>query len=137
MSFILPRLNPPKFSDNQHEAHKVAMGGPYPSVCEDQIQKVLKPCPGETRRILDLDHHATLLDSIKCLKPGGMIIFIDPLHNMKEDRNALYDPASSTNLGARVIGNDIKGGEMDIAQGFWDLEECDPNTCGAVEMACP
>ncbi|CAG8740538.1 736_t:CDS:2, partial [Acaulospora colombiana] len=65
---------------------------------------------------------------------------------MKEDRNALYDPASSTNLEgswhqrmmmSRVIGNDIKGGEMDIAQGFWDLEECDPNTCGAVEMACP
>ncbi|PVF97732.1 S-adenosyl-L-methionine-dependent methyltransferase [Serendipita vermifera] len=98
-----------------------------------------------------IDHHASLMESIKCLKPGGMIMFIDPLHMLKEGRTAFYDPASSTNPegswhqrmmmlsfhGAQMLGNDIKGGEMDLERGFWDLEECNPNTCGAVEMACP
>ncbi|PVF97730.1 hypothetical protein CPB86DRAFT_759682 [Serendipita vermifera] len=98
-----------------------------------------------------IDHHATLMDSIKCLKPGGVLIFIDFLLMLKEDCNAIYDPASSTNpygswhqrmmmlsfCGTEEIGNDLRRGHMDLDQGFWDLEGCNPNTCGAVEMAYP
>jgi hypothetical protein len=37
------------------------------------------------------------MDCIKCLKPGGLIIFVDPLHYLNEDQNTFNDPATSTN----------------------------------------
>jgi hypothetical protein len=39
--------------------------------------------------------------------------------------------------GARVLGSDFDGGNIDVERGFWDLDQIDPITCGAVEMGVP
>jgi hypothetical protein len=39
--------------------------------------------------------------------------------------------------GTEILGCDMTGGKMDLERGFWDLGECDPNTCGAAEIAAP
>jgi hypothetical protein len=39
--------------------------------------------------------------------------------------------------GTQTLGNDVEGGIRVIDKGFWDLEQIDPNTCGAVEIAAP
>jgi hypothetical protein len=39
--------------------------------------------------------------------------------------------------GTQMLGNDVEGGIRVIDKGFWDLDQVDPNTCGAVEIAAP
>jgi hypothetical protein len=38
-----------------------------------------------------------MMEAIKCLKPGGFIIFVDNGGIVVEDRSAMYKAATSTN----------------------------------------
>jgi hypothetical protein len=38
-----------------------------------------------------------MVEAIKCLKPGGFILFVDSGGMITEDRNAVYKAATSTN----------------------------------------
>ncbi|CAG8584183.1 14530_t:CDS:10 [Acaulospora colombiana] len=97
------------------------------------------------------DHRKSMIDSVKCLKPGGVIIYIDITEMIKEDLGSAYNPAVSSNLdgawhqrmyfliqcGSEKLGNDQKRALGDVAMGFWDIEGCDPTNCGGIEMMIP
>jgi hypothetical protein len=108
-----------------------------------------------------------MIAAIKCLKPGGFIIFLDYGGMLAEDRNALYKAATSTNPewswyqrmqmseilayrelsdanmppvltgGTKKLGNDSEQARMNVQKGFWDFEGCDPSKCGALEAFIP
>ncbi|CAG8725604.1 9865_t:CDS:2, partial [Acaulospora colombiana] len=66
------------------------------------IDKGLSPFHG----LFDLlkDHQATLKNSIACLKPDGIVIFMDPVHMLKEDGSVhlvLFRYRSSMRITAR------------------------------------
>ncbi|PVF97733.1 S-adenosyl-L-methionine-dependent methyltransferase [Serendipita vermifera] len=97
------------------------------------------------------DHRKSMIDAVKCLKPGGVIIFIDITEMIREDFESAYTPATSSNLdgswhqrmyfiiqyGGEALGNDQRRALDDVEMGFWDIEGCDPTHCGGIEMMVP
>ncbi|PVF97725.1 hypothetical protein CPB86DRAFT_785515 [Serendipita vermifera] len=97
------------------------------------------------------DHKAAMMEAIRCLKPGGLVLFLDTGGIVTEDHGTMYKAATSANpewswlqrmfkmvmCGSKKWNTDDTKAKRDVGEGFWDLEGCDPNKCGGLEAFVP
>ncbi|KIM31828.1 hypothetical protein M408DRAFT_64024 [Serendipita vermifera MAFF 305830] len=98
-----------------------------------------------------VDHHASTLEAIKCLKPGGLIICLKIGLSVKEDRVTVMPAATSrmpeqswyqrffsfVELGSTQRGLPAEIYNHDYDEGFWDHDTMDAKTCGAAFITIP
>ncbi|KIM19449.1 hypothetical protein M408DRAFT_39424, partial [Serendipita vermifera MAFF 305830] len=98
-----------------------------------------------------VDHHASILEAIKCLKPGGLIICLKNGLSVKEDR-VTVTPAATSRMPDQSwyqrffsfaeLGSTRRGTSAEIFirvfdEGFWDYDTMDVQTCGAAFITVP
>lgn len=90
-------------------------------------------------------------DAEKCLKPGGVVIFIDydaqfcaedqvsrqPMAESNENGSWLVRCSHEMRNGAPLMGSDILGMEASLDEGIWGHELVDPETVQAASMFLP
>ncbi|KIM31827.1 hypothetical protein M408DRAFT_21035 [Serendipita vermifera MAFF 305830] len=98
-----------------------------------------------------VNHHNLTLEAIKCLKPGGLIIFLRVGPIVTDDRTTLMPAASSrmpdqswyqrfwsfVELGSTQRGLPAEIYNHDYDEGFWDHDTMDAKTCGAAFITIP
>ncbi|KIM19471.1 hypothetical protein M408DRAFT_31192 [Serendipita vermifera MAFF 305830] len=98
-----------------------------------------------------INHHNLILEATKCLKPGGLVIFLRAGPNVTEGRTALMPAASSrmpdqswyqrfwsfVELGSTQRGLPAEIYNRDYDEGFWDYETMDEKMCGAAFITLP
>ncbi|KIM31824.1 hypothetical protein M408DRAFT_327242 [Serendipita vermifera MAFF 305830] len=98
-----------------------------------------------------VDHHAATIEAVRCLKPGGLIVFLRAGGNVTEDRTTMVPAASSrmpdqswyqrfwcfAELGSTQRGIPTEEYDHDYQQGFWDHDGIDARTCGAAFITVP
>lgn len=98
-----------------------------------------------------VDHHTSTLKAIRCLKPGGLILFLKAGPEVTEDRTTLIPAASSrmpdqswyqrfwafAELGPTRRGASTEIYNRDFDEGFWDYDIMDAETCGAAFITFP
>ncbi|KAG8830080.1 Slx4p interacting protein [Serendipita sp. 399] len=88
------------------------------------------------------DYRKMMEEAEKCLKPGGVVIFVDydaqfcaedqvsrqPMAESNENGSWLVRCSHEMRNGAPLRGSDIMGMEKNLDKGLWDHELCDPET---------
>ncbi|KIM31825.1 hypothetical protein M408DRAFT_327244 [Serendipita vermifera MAFF 305830] len=98
-----------------------------------------------------VDHHAMTVEAVKCLKPGGLVIFLRAGEYVTEDRTTVTPAASSRmpdqswyqrlwcllECGSTQRGIPTEEYDHDYQQGFWDYDGIDTRKCGAAFITIP
>lgn len=97
------------------------------------------------------DHKRAMTEIERCLKPGGLLMFIIATIPVTEERNTPYMPYMSTQtdgswlqraiiaqrVGIRNMGSDPYTAAQEVDTGLWKHELIEPATCGAALFTFP
>ncbi|KAG8761654.1 hypothetical protein FRC14_000038 [Serendipita sp. 396] len=97
------------------------------------------------------DYRKMMEEAERCLKPGGVVIFVDydaqfcaedqvsrqPMAETNENGSWLVRCSHEMRNGAPLRGSDIMGMEKSLDEGLWDHDLCDPETAQAGSLFLP
>ncbi|KAG8838014.1 hypothetical protein FRC18_006847 [Serendipita sp. 400] len=97
------------------------------------------------------DYRKMMEEAERCLKPGGVAIFVDydalfcaedqlhrqPMAETNENGSWLVRCSHEMRHGAPARGCDLPGMEKALDEGLWDHELCDPETAAAASFFLP